>query len=85
MGGVLFTMADFGAAIAANTDCLDGGNLGWVSLNGVIHYLSTTRGERLVSETRCVKLGRTTALYRTSILDGDRLVAEVETTMVRVG
>lgn len=33
MGGVLFTLADFATAVAANSDCLsDGGDLHWVSL-----------------------------------------------------
>ncbi|MCR5821356.1 MAG: PaaI family thioesterase [Bacteroidales bacterium] len=85
MGGVLFTMADFGAAIAANTECLGDGNLRWISLDSTINYLAGAKGQKLESETVCIKHGRTTALYRTTINDGDRTVAEVTSTMVCAG
>ncbi|MCR4658709.1 MAG: PaaI family thioesterase [Bacteroidales bacterium] len=85
MGGVIFTMADFGAAIAANTDCLEVGGLQWVSLGSTVNYLASPRGDELCSETVCVKHGRTTALYRTTVSDGARAVAEVSATMVCVG
>ena len=39
MGGVLFTLADFAAAIAANSECLGSGELRWVSLNASSSWL----------------------------------------------
>ena len=93
MGGTLFTLADFAAAVAANSDCLDDGNLHWVSLDATIHYLSPTpTGTTLTATCHAVKHGRTTALYQTQIESPDNgknalrehVVAIVETTMVRV-
>lgn len=87
MGGVLFTMADFAAAVAANSDCLaDGGDLRWVSLNASIHYLSPALGSRLTAHCKALKHGRTTALYQTKVSDPDssRTIAIAETTMMCV-
>lgn len=84
MGGALFTLADFAAAIAANSDCLEEG-LHWVSLNASIHYLSPALGERLVAHCNAVKHGRSTALYQTTIENpdnGNKTIAVVETTMM---
>ena len=86
MGGVLFTLADFAAAIAANSECMDN-ELQWVSLNASIHYLSPALGERLVAHCTSVKHGRSTALYRTTIENpdnGNKTVAVVETTMIHI-
>lgn len=83
MGGALFTLADFAAAVAANSNDLK--CLKWVSLNASIHYLASA-GQGLL-ETHCtaVKHGRTTALYVSNITDGDgHKVAVVETTMIHV-
>lgn len=86
MGGVLFTLADFAAAVAANTDCLADGQLQWVSLDATIHYLSPASCSALAAHSTAVKHGRSTALYRTEItsLDSGKLLAAVETTMVHV-
>jgi acyl-CoA thioesterase len=87
MGGTLFTLADFAAAIAANTDCIADGNLHWVSLDSAIHYLSPAPlGILLKATAQAVKQGRTTALYQTTIErpDNGHKIALVETTMIFV-
>ena len=89
MGGVLFTLADFSAAVAANTEILNISDtllLPWVSLDGNIHYLSPANGTRLVARCRALKSGRSTALYQTTVFDpdSDKTVAIVETTMIKV-
>ena len=93
MGGVLYTLADFTAAIAANSDCLGSGDLHWVSLDATVHYLSPAPlGARLTARCHALKHGRSTALYQTiieSLNNGkdalrERTVAVVETTMMRV-
>ena len=86
MGGVLFTLADFAAAVAANTDCLADGDLHWVSLDANIHFLSPALGNGLKATCSPLKLGRTTALYQTLIEspDNGKRIAIVETTMIRV-
>ncbi len=83
MGGVLFTMADFAAAVAANSDDLD---LHWVSLDSHIHYLAPATCERLRARCEPLKLGRTTALFQTKIENPDngKLLAVVGTTLIRV-
>lgn len=86
MGGALFTLADFAAAVAANTDCLADGDLHWVSLDATIHFLSPALGNGLKATCTPLKLGRTTALYQTLIEspDNGKRIAIVETTMIRV-
>lgn len=87
MGGALYTLADFAAAIAANSDCFDDGTLHWVSLDASAHYLSPApAGSRLVALSKAMKLGRSTALYQTIIEspDNGKLIAIVETTMIYV-
>ena len=87
MGGALYTLADFAAAIAANSDCLGSGDLHWVSLDATAHYLSPAPlGARLAARSHALKHGRSTAPYQTIIesLDNGKTVAIVETTMVYV-
>lgn len=83
MGGVLFTLADFCAAVAANAAEAD---LHWVSLDSSIHFLSPAEGGRLTATCRALKHGRTTALYQTIIesLGHSKQIAVAETTMVHV-
>lgn len=87
MGGALYTLADFAAAIAANSDNIAGGDLQWVSLDATAHYLSPAPlGTKLLARCQALKHGRSTALYQTTIEspdDGKRF-AIVETTMVKV-
>lgn len=87
MGGVLFTLADFAAAVAANSEDLDSDCLPWVSLNSTIHFLAPGSG-LLKASCKAVKHGRTTALYITTITAGEgtekaRNIAVIETTMLR--
>ena len=84
MGGVLFTMADFAAAVAANSDRLADGVLHWVSLDASIHYLSPAMGNELVVRSKAIKIGRSTALFQSVIECGGRNVAVAESTMIRV-
>lgn len=86
MGGALYTLADFAAAVAANSGELAEGVLHWVSLDASIHYLSPATGNRLTARCEALKLGRTTSLYQTTVSDADsgKKVAIVETTMVRI-
>ncbi|MBQ2511303.1 MAG: PaaI family thioesterase [Bacteroidales bacterium] len=86
MGGVLSTLGDFAAAVAANSCCLEE-DLQWVSSQANIHFLAPVdKGCRLMATCTAVKVGRTMALFRTEIanLDSGKLVATVETTMVHV-
>lgn len=86
MGGALFTLADFSAAVAANSDSLANEDLHWVSLESNIHYLSPAPlGSTLRATSLTLKHGRTTALYQTIIESPDKgRVAVVETTMIYV-
>lgn len=66
MGGAIFTLADFTAAIAANgfaehTDT--------ISLHADITFLGTAKGETLIAKASCVKQGRTTSLYTVEVTD----------------
>ena len=76
MGGVLFTLADFAFAVAANYS-----RMNTVSLGSQIAYLSGVKGERIFAEAVCVKAGRSTCYYTVDITDdlGTR-VAQVTTT-----
>ena len=86
MGGVLFTLADFAAAIAANSACIESGDLHWVSLDSNIHYLAPASGEFLRATCQPLKLGRSTSLFQTIIEspDNGKNIAIVETTMIQV-
>ena len=68
MGGVLFTMADFAFAVAANY----GETPDTVSVSANIQYLHPARGPRLVSETKCVKDGRSLCVYEVTITDEEQ-------------
>ena len=86
MGGALYTLADFAAAVAANS-ALDTHHptLDWVSLDATVHYLSPALGDSLEARCTALKHGRSTALYQTVVTCDGRTVAMVETTMMRVG
>ena len=85
MGGAIYTLADFCAAVAANSEYIESGDLHWVSLDATVHYLAPAPVEATLKAT-CVaiKTGRTTALMHTTIEspDNGKLVAIVETTMI---
>ena len=90
MGGVMFTLADFAFAIAANSDLLpsvrDGkAELQWVSSSSDIHFLAQPQGPSLRAVTLRIRQGRNRALFQTSIFDtSDRLVALATTTGARI-
>lgn len=86
MGGALFTLADFAAAVAANSECLVDGVLHWVSLDATIHYLAPAQGNSLIASSIPLKVGHSTALYQTTIEspDNGKKIAIVETTMIYV-
>lgn len=64
MGGVIFTLADFTFAVAANW------NRGLtVSQNCSISYLGVAKGTRLLAEARLQKDGRSIAYYSVDIID----------------
>ena len=77
MGGVLFTLADFAFAIAANTPDLlmnidnDNVPLSWVSSSANINFLSATKGDRLIATTQIIKRGIRQTVIQTTI--GDNL------------
>lgn len=80
MGGVLFTLADFAAAVAANNS-----DLRWVSLDSTIHFLAPATGSSLTVHCTPLKLGRTTALFQSIIEspNNGKRIAIVETTMIQ--
>ena len=76
MGGVYFTLADFALAVASNWQ-----EMGNVSLNSEITYLTAAKGDVLTAEASCVKNGRTTGYYRIDVKDGcGNLAGEVTDT-----
>ena len=64
MGGVSFTLADFAFAVAENQQ-----NIGTVSLNTSIAFLSQPKGEMLFAEAHLQKDGRTTCYYSVDVYD----------------
>ena len=80
MGGVYFTLADFALAVASNWQ-----EMGHVSLNSEITYLTPAKGEKLTAEAVCVKNGKTTGYYRIDVKDDlGNLAAAVTATTYRV-
>lgn len=65
LGGVIFTLADFVCAIAAN-GCF-GRNI--VSRNVSVTFLAPAKGKVLIAEASCLREGHTTALYAADVRD----------------
>ena len=87
MGGVIFTLADFAFAIAANSSFLaeQKESLQWVSSSSTIHFLSSPKGHSLIATTTRIKQGRTQALFQVSITDSyNRQIALVTTTGTKI-
>lgn len=79
MGGVIFTLADFAFAVAANCQRME-----TVSLTSQITYLNRAKGERLFSSAACVKMGKNTCYYTIDVTDDlGNQVAQVTTTGFR--
>ncbi len=64
MGGVIFTLADFAFAVAANT-----GAMLTVTLTGNINFLSGTKADTLIAVAECEKKGRSICFYNVKITD----------------
>ena len=76
MGGVIFTLADFAFAVAANWE-----KMNTVSLTSQITFLSRVRGARLEAAASCVKTGKSTCCYTVEVTaDLGTKVALVSTT-----
>lgn len=66
MGGAVFTLADFAAAVAANSEL---GEENVISLHADISYLSAAKGEFLYATASCIKHGGSTTVYRVDVAD----------------
>ena len=91
MGGVIFTLADFAFAIAANAPILaqssegDTPLLQWVSSSSTIHFLSSPKGDTLTATTSLIRQGRTQAVIQINVTDSQqRNVALVTTSGTRI-
>ncbi|MBR1793551.1 MAG: PaaI family thioesterase [Bacteroidales bacterium] len=70
MGGVMFTLADFAFAVAANGACLSAGDpLAWVSTSADVHFLCQPKGDTLTVRCQRVRQGRTRCYYQAVIQD----------------
>ncbi len=76
MGGVMFTLADFAFAVAANKDKPPF----VVSLDANIAYLSPCKGDTLRAVATCVKDGKSTCYYDIVVEDDFSVVAKVSVT-----
>lgn len=73
MGGVLFTLADFTFAVAANFN-----NPITVTTSSQISFLSRVKGKQLICEAKCMKDGLQNSFYFMEIKDElDTLIAVV--------
>ena len=63
-GGMLYTLADFAFAVAANWE-----SMGCVSLHSDISFLGAAKGQRLIAKAVCVKDGKSTSCYRVDVTD----------------
>ena len=76
MGGVIFTLADFAFAVAANRD-----HSPTVALDANVHFMRDTAGSRLRAAAVRVKRGRSTSVYEIRVTDDlGKLVALVVST-----
>ena len=64
MGGAIFTLADFTAAVAANNV-----HRPTVAQQMSINFLSGSRGSRLIATARCRRDGRTSCVYNIDSVD----------------
>ncbi len=74
MGGAIFTLADFTAAVASN-----GAATSTVTLNSQIQYLRAGKGAFLTAETRCIKSGQKTCVFEVTITDEKEAVVALAT------
>ena len=64
MGGVIYTLADFAYAVAANND-----HKPTVALDASCQFLRQSKGVRLTARASCVKSGKTTNVYTVTVTD----------------
>ena len=83
MGGVLFTLADFTFAVAANS----GEDTSAVTIASNMQFLRAAQGRRLLAEAKCLKSGRSTCVMEVTITDVEknRTVAKATVTGLRRG
>lgn len=78
-GGVLFTLADFACAVAANAD-----ELAFVSADGNISYFSAGTGKKLIAEAKVIRRGKTLVFCEALLTDENgRNIAKASFTMCR--
>lgn len=78
-GGVLFTLADFSCAVAANAD-----EIAFVSADGSISYFTAGTGKKLIAEADVIKKGKTLAFCEALITDENgKKIAKASFTMCR--
>lgn len=63
-GGAIYTLADFAFAVAANSS----GNP-TVTLNGTIHYMSASKGKRLIAAASAKSSGKRVCVYEVLVTD----------------
>ena len=81
MGGVLFTMADFAFAVAANLH-----QPTTVTQTSQIVFLSAAKGDTLFAETECIRAGKRSCVYKILVSDNtERQIAYVTATGIVVG
>ncbi|MCR5651381.1 MAG: PaaI family thioesterase [Lachnospiraceae bacterium] len=64
MGGVMFTLADFAFAVAANNK-----HMPTVAQQVSINYLNAAKNGKLTARADCVKDGKTTCVYIVDVTD----------------
>ena len=78
-GGVVFTLADFSCAVAANAD-----EMSYVTADGNISYYAPAVCKKLIAEARVLKHGKTLAFCETTIKDETgKIIAKANFTMCR--
>lgn len=78
-GGVLFTLADFACAVAANAD-----EIAFVSADGTISYFYPGTGKKLIAEADVIRKGKTLTFCEALIADETgKKIAKASFTMCR--
>ena len=79
-GGVMFTLADFACAVAANAE-----EIAFVSADGNISFLNAATGKKLTCQATVIRKGKTLAFCAAEITDEtEKLLATASFTMCRV-
>ncbi|MBQ7962013.1 MAG: PaaI family thioesterase [Clostridia bacterium] len=79
-GGVMFTLADFSCAVAANAD-----EIAFVSADGNISFLSAGTGKKLIAQANVIRRGKTLVFCEAVLTDENgKKIAKASFTMCRV-